>query len=666
MKSRQRFFNLAVFQKDITRFAPVWILYLIGGLMLAVFPLAEQGVDRNVETIHAYLVTFCLINLVYAAIVAQLLFGDLFNSRLGNALHAMPLRRECWFLTHITSGLLFSLVPNFIGCLAFIPFLGSVWYVSFLWLLAMTLQYLFFFGTAVLAVHCTGKGFAAFVVYGILNFGGLLLAWFAEVVYMPLLYGVGLKTDIFFRLTPVVWLFDREYFRLKHMQGCGCNYPYTMDTDYPHKWQFVFGNDWSYLILLALVGLVFLGLALLLYRRRKMETAGSFVAFKPMKPVFQVIFSLSAAGFCYLLPELFMGGDEGVMLVFFAIGLAVGFFVSQMLLDRSVKVLRKRVFLGFGVLVAAFGLSILLTWLDPVGITRRVPEAEQVEKVYVIKGHVSWDRLEKVEEYDITMSTTEPALIGEVCQAHSLALQDRKVAGNYNYGYTVTLHYRLKNGSTLTRFYTIDTRSEAYQTLMQIVSKPKMIFGFATWEEMKENFRYVLFQGEQIYNTALAEALWLDCKAGNLDGDYRYHAENHKEQYWNAMQLHLYDPVQDVEFIRDVNFYNCCTNTMAFLMKRNEGKPLDGNLEMLADSVSHIRWLQGGPVEIWEYPEIYSILDSMRVDMEYGYASYEAAGKDWMPMEVHYKETSGMESFKVYLDPMYSFTLSRFVNGNEP
>ncbi len=667
MKSRQRFFNATVFKKDITRFAPVWILYLIGGLMLAVLPLAERGVDRNVETIHGYLEVFSLINLVYAAIAAQLLFGDLFNSRLGNALHAMPLRREGWFLTHISSGVLFSLVPNFIGCLAFIPFLGNVWYVSFLWLLGMMLQYLFFFGMAVLAVHCTGKGFAAFVVYGILNLGSLLLVWFAEVIYMPLLYGVGMKTDIFLRLTPVVWLFDREYFELKHLPGCGCNYPYILDTDYPHKWQFVFGNDWSYLILLALVGLVFMGLALLLYRRRKMETAGSFVAFKPMKPVFQVIFSLSAAGFCYLLPELFLGGEEGIMLIFFAIGLVVGFFVGQMLLDRNVKVFRKRVFLGFGILVAAFGLSILLTWLDPVGITRRVPEADQVEKVYVIDGHASWDRLEKVENFDITMSTADPALIEEICQVHSLALQDRKAEGNYNYGYTVTLHYRLKNGSTLTRFYTIDVRSEAYKKLINTISEPKMLFGVATWEEMKANFRYALFQGEKLYDIALAEALWRDCEAGNLDGDFRYHAQYHQEQASNSLQLHFYDPVQDAEYIRDVTFYyGCCTNTMDFMTKRNEDKPLDGDLEMLANAVSHIRWLQGGLVEIWEYTTIRDILDSMCVDMRYGYASYEDTGKGWMPMEVHYKEIGGKKSFKVYLDPMHSFTVSQFVNGNKP
>ena len=40
-------------------------------------------------------------------LTAQLLFGDLYHSRLCNALHAMPVTREGWFLTHSAAGLAF-------------------------------------------------------------------------------------------------------------------------------------------------------------------------------------------------------------------------------------------------------------------------------------------------------------------------------------------------------------------------------------------------------------------------------------------------------------------------------------------------------------------------------------------------------------------------------
>ena len=35
MKSKTSFFNATVFRKDITRFAPLWALYLIGGMLFS-------------------------------------------------------------------------------------------------------------------------------------------------------------------------------------------------------------------------------------------------------------------------------------------------------------------------------------------------------------------------------------------------------------------------------------------------------------------------------------------------------------------------------------------------------------------------------------------------------------------------------------------------------
>ena len=106
MKSRTSFFDRTVLKKDITRFAPLWALYLIGGLMIAI----SSGISG--DELNEVLGGLGIVSFSYAILVAQLLFGDLFNTRLCNALHAMPLRREGWFFTHVIAGILFSLVPN--------------------------------------------------------------------------------------------------------------------------------------------------------------------------------------------------------------------------------------------------------------------------------------------------------------------------------------------------------------------------------------------------------------------------------------------------------------------------------------------------------------------------------------------------------------------------
>ena len=66
-----------------------------------------------------------LVNLLFAPLVAMLLFGDLYNSRMCNALHAMPVRRETLFLTNVVSGLLFSMIPTAVMALLSVPLLNA-------------------------------------------------------------------------------------------------------------------------------------------------------------------------------------------------------------------------------------------------------------------------------------------------------------------------------------------------------------------------------------------------------------------------------------------------------------------------------------------------------------------------------------------------------------
>ena len=63
--------------------------------------------------------------------LAQLIFGDLYNSRLCNALHAMPVTRGSRFGSHILAGIAFAWIPNLLTSLLMIPSLGHLWYTAF-------------------------------------------------------------------------------------------------------------------------------------------------------------------------------------------------------------------------------------------------------------------------------------------------------------------------------------------------------------------------------------------------------------------------------------------------------------------------------------------------------------------------------------------------------
>ena len=104
MPSKTSCFNKTVFQKNLTRFAPVWVLYLLCLLLGMMMLYAGDGDGQGywfADNMSEMIQLMAFVNLIYAPLVAALLFGDLYNSRMCNALHAMPLRRESWFLTNI-------------------------------------------------------------------------------------------------------------------------------------------------------------------------------------------------------------------------------------------------------------------------------------------------------------------------------------------------------------------------------------------------------------------------------------------------------------------------------------------------------------------------------------------------------------------------------------
>ena len=212
MKSKTSFFNPSLLRKDIVRFAPAWVLY--GAFLLLVFSGSILGYDRAgvANALSGSIGAFGLFNLFYAMLCAQLLFGDLFQSRMCNALHALPSRREGWFITHVLAGLTFCAIPVAAAGLVFLAVLGSYWMAGLLWMAALILQFVFFFAVAVLSTMLVGNRFAAIVVYCIFNFLSAIVLWLFGALYQPHLYGFILNEQPFLQLCPVVWMIQFSWF----------------------------------------------------------------------------------------------------------------------------------------------------------------------------------------------------------------------------------------------------------------------------------------------------------------------------------------------------------------------------------------------------------------------------------------------------------------------
>lgn len=524
MKSRTSFFNATAFRKDITRFLPVWLLYLIGGLLIGLDSMAgySRGEGYQAYDLARSMAGFGIINFVYALVCAQVLFGDLFNSKLCNALHAMPVRRESWFLTHTVAGLAFSVVPNAILSLCFMPYMDGMWYVSLIWLLGVTLQYLFFFGLAALSAVCAGNRLGMAAIYGITNFLSMIACWFVTNFYEPLLYGLHIRYERFEWFSPVVAISDNldelVIFDVQHGQETVPEYygQYMEPATYTYQ---KLGEGWGYLAVLAVLGVVLLGLGIFLYRKRKLECAGDLLAFQPMKPVFTVIFTLCAGAVAEVLGQGFMGTDY----VFLAVGIIVGYFACQMLMQRTVKVFRKMAFLKCAAIGVALAVSILLTLWDPLGITRWVPKADRVDSI-VMSNSYHFDYGEDGSYGRSGMLIENPVLIEELVKIHEQVLTEEKV-DKYSRADALHLVYRMKDGRTIERRYYCS--AETAQRLKKFFQTPEYIMGYRNWNDYLASIKggYVDFDFDHPLTAqdarSLAEAIKADCESGNVDGYYK-------------------------------------------------------------------------------------------------------------------------------------------------
>ncbi len=511
MKLRTLCCKPVALKKDILRFAPAWVLYSVGMLLVFMETGNYSEYDRFARNNLPEMVAFFgVVNLVYAAVVANLLFGDLYNTKLCYSLHAMPYRRESWLLTHLISGLLFSLVPNMLITMYLCIQLEGYWFLGLAWLLAVTLQYIFFFGIATVSALLTGNRFAMVAVYAGFHFIAMLLYAAVELIYVPMLNGVVANQEAFTRFSPVVELFTFNFFQFTRTVLSGNDIYGNVQSFYRFDG---LADGWGYLAILGCVGVAAMAFGFWLYRKRHLESAGDFVAFPKLKGLACVIMTLCVTLCFAVVGELF-----GNTLTWLCIGLIIGFFGSLMLLERRLKVFRKKTFLGFGVMAVTVTLSVLAICFDWFGIESWTPKADRVASVTV-----SDSRYNNRYSNSLTVTLEEEYDISQIIVAHEdiLTRLDDKHSSSY---YQVYLTYKMKSGRTVSRYYYVPATGDGYQIVRRYLYQTNAVLGFADATTAAANITYMYSSvGEvppELYEKVLS-ALQIDCTNGHVLPDVR-------------------------------------------------------------------------------------------------------------------------------------------------
>lgn len=428
MRSAKSWFNGTLYKKNLTRFWPVWGVYLV--IWLFVFPV-QLILDSHDTTYITRFVNRTVLEMIievglpmaviFALLAAVAVWSYLCNNRSACLMHTLPIRREGLFFTNFLSGMTFMVGPNLIVFLLTLlaelatgqADVGAL----VMWFFAVTLMELFFFCFATLCAMCTGHILGLPALYGVFN----VLA-----IGVTALVGMALDRFVFGYtgvegfyglaewLTPVWKLADNLEVRRDMVDGA------FVDTT---AWLSGFG----YILVYVILGLMLAGCALILYRRRHMERAGDVITVSWMRPVFQYgVAFCCALAFGTLLFEIFrydLPDTAWTLLIFMLICGAVGYFIATMLLEKSFRVFHR--WKGCLPLLAALVLLVCVVEFDVTGYERRVPEQEDVVSVYISGDHtMPYDEAEWLSTRD-EETGADPEVIRMALEIHQAIVENK-------------------------------------------------------------------------------------------------------------------------------------------------------------------------------------------------------------------------------------------------
>lgn len=485
MRYGTSFCNLTVCRKHLSRFWPLWVAWLLvvllllpgqalvllqmdagqqGGQYLANF---AQNVPRDLCNSSVVLALSLLVGLLAAMAGCS----HLYNSRSANFMGALPLRREGLFLSHYLSGLTMVLIPPVLAFLLtlLIELAGDALALQVLgyWLWDTCATGFFFYTFAVFLGMFTGHLLALPAFYAIFNLLPLSVTALLNWVLQEFYYGFAALPDWVNTLSR--WL--TPAWNLSTMRV-------TWSTQESEPMMTGGQILWAY----TGVAVVLAAAALLLYRRRQLETAGDVVAVRVMRPVFRYGVAFCAALFLGQVTAALIGQSRNhmvLMVCVFLWGIA-GCFAAQMLLDKSFRVLRR--WKGAAAVGAVLLLAFAVVELDLTGFETRVPRAEEVATVQV-RGLNGFPQ-DSGSYADAWLDS--PESVARVTALHQAIVDswERGEMGEYE---SVTLTYKLKDGTTLTRQYRNQFLSEEVRDRVQLVLEdPQLIWQSYSLAEMEE------------------------------------------------------------------------------------------------------------------------------------------------------------------------------------
>lgn len=492
MKSLTSLFKWAIIRQNLRQFSWAGILSLIGLLILILVNelLADheerlKGFEMNISKItnSDELKLF----IIFSSIVMGLLVTRYLQVKVtSNVLHSLPVTRSQLLFSHLASGSILILTPIWLtaavstGAWLSLPY-GTVSSAGELLLLfvQITIFSMFFYLFTVLIGTLIGQT----VLQGIVSFGLLvtpaLLAPMIQLQLSELLYGYS-----------------------THLNDDGINTVFSPIVVFMENDSNLFlapSGDWWILISYIVVMIAAVPFTLWLVSKRPFEQHHETILFNGLKPVFKYtftfLFMIFTVGFMliYLSEYDELQVNASWLLAGYAVSAGIGFYVSEMLLQWSWRVFKRKTINHFAVYFLFVIITWTMIWVDVTGYETRIPDGNEIANLTISNVHYYAPTVSQANENPPKL---EPLYIERVRQLHKQIIEKRPTASLHDSDTEPWfIIYMLKNGSQVAREYRIRTK-DFEQELLNIKATrdyKRMFYQFD--QPTKNNIAAIRVQG---------------------------------------------------------------------------------------------------------------------------------------------------------------------------
>lgn len=477
--------------------ALAFLLYFFAGIFPIILNLSDMGsIARYVNnSLNNYNVVYPIYMAGIPLVAAMLMMSFFHKPAKALALHAQPYSRSKLFNSHVVSGWLMCIIPVVLTALLYLVFMretlihtiyetasdsifvmGSPDTVSIniytvgavmKWLASSIGIITFFYGMYILAGSLTGNSAMHLLLSGL---------FFIIVPALLLIVSTYCESYIEGFVSLPDWLSDvmRCFNPLIMMITSGMETIVTAKTTL------------TYLVL----GLVFIAAGGAAYRLAKLEKVGDSMIFRPVEEIitYLVVFvGMTVFGFFF---QSFKSDSKAFLIIGMVTGTLITFFITKVVMARSVKIFNMKNLKSLGVYVVIAALFTAFTVFDITGISKRLPKLDQVESVsceYMFEGYEmdsfasgSFQGLSDIGKL------SSPYVINKVYELHKYVIENELYQQNDPFAYyfnsnityrddkvlaeSVQFVYKYKNGSEFKRSFQFALDDKAAELINDIVT----------------------------------------------------------------------------------------------------------------------------------------------------------------------------------------------------